>query len=100
MPVDGEMYRIVLEKDTLDIWVNGKKAEVAREFVEDGVETHVRFFKFKIFSMELCIKSTISLQFTLGNEPCHILAISSGHRRTGILHKLIMNDNEVPEYFE
>ena len=44
MPVDGEMYRIVLEKDTLDIWVNGKKAEVAREFVEDGVETHVRFF--------------------------------------------------------
>ena len=33
LPVDGVMYRIVLEKDTLDIWVNGKKAEVAAEFV-------------------------------------------------------------------
>ena len=43
----------MLEKDTLDIWVNGKKAEVAREFVEDGVETHVRFFSIKNFSMEL-----------------------------------------------
>ena len=91
------MYRIVLEKDTLDIWVNGKKAEVAREFVEDGVETHVRYFFSR--SNFYRIVNTF-LQFTLGNEPCHILAISSGHRRTGILHKLIMNDNEVPEYFE
>ncbi len=28
LPVDGTMYRVVLEKDTLDIWVNGRKAEV------------------------------------------------------------------------
>ena len=33
LPVEGVMYRIVLEKDTLDIWVNGQKAEVAAEFV-------------------------------------------------------------------
>jgi hypothetical protein len=25
LPVDGTMYRVVLEKDTLDIWVNGTK---------------------------------------------------------------------------
>ena len=33
LPVEGVMYRIVLEKDTLDVWVNGQKAEVAAEFV-------------------------------------------------------------------
>ena len=25
LPVNGTMYRVVLEKDTLDIWVNGTK---------------------------------------------------------------------------
>ena len=25
LPVDGTMFRVVLEKDTLDIWVNGTK---------------------------------------------------------------------------
>ena len=37
LPVDGEMCRVVLEKDTLDIWVNGKKVEVAAEFTDDGM---------------------------------------------------------------
>ena len=39
LPVDGEMCRVVLEKDTLDIWVNGKKVEVAAEFTDDGIHT-------------------------------------------------------------
>lgn len=72
------MYRIVLEKDTMDVWVNGIKAEVAAEFVDDGTETH----------------------FTIGKMPAHILNLSSGHRRTGIIHKLIVEDNEIPEYHE
>ena len=29
LPVDGTMYRIVLEKDTLDIWVNGQVRDQA-----------------------------------------------------------------------
>jgi len=37
LSVDGEMCRVVLEKDTLDIWVNGKKVEVAAEFTDDGM---------------------------------------------------------------
>ena len=78
LPVDGKMYRIVLEKDTMDVWVNGLKAEVAAEFVDEGTETH----------------------FTIGKMPAHILNLSSGHRRTGIIHKLIVEDNEVPEYHE
>ena len=36
LPINGAMFRIVLEKDTLDIWVNGKRAEVAAEFTDEG----------------------------------------------------------------
>ena len=31
---------MVLEKDTLDIWVNGCKVEMAGEFTDEGTETH------------------------------------------------------------
>ncbi|XP_023338740.1 fas apoptotic inhibitory molecule 1 [Eurytemora carolleeae] len=78
LPVDGNMYRIVLEKDTLDIWVNGTKVEMAGEFTDDGTETH----------------------FTIGNEPACVRAISSGHKRGGIIHSLWVHDVEVPEYTE
>ena len=30
LPVDGTMFRVVLEKDTLDIWVNGTKVTTKR----------------------------------------------------------------------
>jgi len=78
LPVDGEMCRVVLEKDTLDIWVNGKKVEVAAEFTDDGTETH----------------------FNIGKQAAYILNVSSGNRRIGIIHKLLIDDNEVPEYVE
>ncbi|CAB4062848.1 Fas apoptotic inhibitory molecule 1 [Lepeophtheirus salmonis] len=78
LPVDGAMYRIVLEKDTLDIWVNGKRVETAGEFVEDGTETH----------------------FALGNTPAFIKTASSGHKRTGMLHALIIDNHEIPEFVE
>lgn len=78
LPVDGQMYRIVLEKDTLDIWVNGKKVEMAGEFVDDGTETH----------------------FALGSQPAYIKAVSSGKRRGGIVHSLYVEEHEIPEYKE
>ena len=78
LPVDGNMYRVVLEKDTLDIWANGRKVEVAAEFTDDGTETH----------------------FTIGKQAAHILNVSSGNRRVGIIHKLFMDEHEVPEYVE
>ena len=28
-PLEGEMMRVVLEKDTLDVWVNGEKLDTA-----------------------------------------------------------------------
>lgn len=78
LPVNGNMFRIVLEKDTLDIWVNGKKAETAGEFTDDGTETH----------------------FAISNQPAYIKAVSSGKRRQGIIHKLFVEDSEVPEFIE
>ena len=68
LPVDGTMYRVVLEKDTLDIWVNGNKVEMAGEFTDEGTETH----------------------FAIGSQPAYVKAVSSGKRREGIVHSLII----------
>ncbi|KAK6619833.1 hypothetical protein RUM44_006232 [Polyplax serrata] len=75
---DDETYRVVLEKGNLDIWANGQKLDVASEFVEDGTETH----------------------FTLGEWPACIKAVTSGNRREGIIHHLLVNDQIVPERIE
>lgn len=45
------------------------------EFVEDGTETH----------------------FTLGDVPAYIKAVTSGRRREGIIHSLIVNNTVIPE---
>ncbi|XP_072329275.1 fas apoptotic inhibitory molecule a [Scyliorhinus torazame] len=76
--LDGIDSRVVLEKDTMDVWCNGRKVETAGEFVEDGTETH----------------------FTIGNHDCCIKAVSSGKRREGIIHTLIMDGQEIPESAE
>lgn len=73
--VRNETFRVVLEKDTLDVWANGKKLEAMGEFVEDGTETH----------------------FTLGDVPAYIKAVTSGKRREGIIHSLIVNNTVIPE---
>ncbi|KAL8183205.1 UNVERIFIED_CONTAM: hypothetical protein K2H54_023143 [Gekko kuhli] len=78
LTLDGANCRIVLEKDTLDVWCNGKKMETAGEFVDDGTETH----------------------FSIGNHDCCIKVVSSGKRREGIIHTLIVDDREVPEALE
>ena len=74
----GTMYRVVQEKDTLDIWVNGTKVEMAGEFTDEGTETH----------------------FAIGSQPAFVRAVSSGKRREGIIHTLYVHDTEVPEYLE
>uniref|UniRef100_A0A2K5S9S6 Fas apoptotic inhibitory molecule 1 n=1 Tax=Cebus imitator TaxID=2715852 RepID=A0A2K5S9S6_CEBIM len=72
----GENFRVVLEKDTMDVWCNGKKEmETAGEFVDDGTETH----------------------FSIGNHDCYIKAVSSGKRKEGIIHTLIVDNREIPE---
>ncbi|XP_024048271.1 fas apoptotic inhibitory molecule 1 isoform X1 [Terrapene carolina triunguis] len=78
LSLDGVDCRVVLEKDTMDVWCNGKKMETAGEFVEDGTETH----------------------FSVGDHDCCIKAVSSGKRREGIIHTLIVDDREIPEVLE
>lgn len=73
--LDGIETRMVLEKDTMEVWVNGVVVETAGEFVDDGTETH----------------------FTWGNHTCYVKAISSGKKRDGIIHSLIIDGNEIPE---
>ncbi|CAH6777850.1 fas apoptotic inhibitory molecule 1 [Phodopus roborovskii] len=73
--LDGKNFRIVLEKNTMDVWCNGKIIESAGEFVDDGTETH----------------------FSVGNHACYIKAVSSGKRREGIIHTLIVDNREIPE---
>lgn len=48
------------------------------EFVEDGTETH----------------------FSVGDHSCYIKAVSSGKRKEGIIHTLIVDDREIPEAVE
>ncbi|XP_057293704.1 fas apoptotic inhibitory molecule 1-like [Hydractinia symbiolongicarpus] len=73
--LDGVDTRVVLEKDTMDVWVNGHVLETAGEFVDDGTETH----------------------FEIGSHPCYIKAVSSGKQKQGIIHSLIVNGNLMPE---
>eukprot|EP00076_Gallus_gallus_P042933 XP_025008471.1 fas apoptotic inhibitory molecule 1 isoform X1 [Gallus gallus] len=78
LSLGGTDYRVVLEKDTMDVWCNGEKMETAGEFVEDGTETH----------------------FSVGDHSCYIKAVSSGKRKEGIIHTLIVDDREIPEAVE
>ncbi|XP_033625077.1 fas apoptotic inhibitory molecule 1-like [Asterias rubens] len=77
--VDGHEFRIVLEKDSMDVWCNGLIVETAGVFVDDGSETH----------------------FTLSSGvACYIKNVSSGKKKEGIIHSLVINDNEIPEAVE
>ncbi|XP_070814161.1 fas apoptotic inhibitory molecule b [Chaetodon trifascialis] len=69
LKVDGEDCRVVLEKDTMDVWCNGQKMDTTGEFVDDGTETH----------------------FMIGEHDCCIKATSSGRKKSGIVHSLLLD---------
>lgn len=75
--IAGNPTRIVLEKNTLDVWVNGKVVETMGEFVDDGTETH--------FEIN-------------GSHSAYIRATSSGNKKEGrgVVHTLFINDTEIP----
>ncbi|XP_041936310.1 fas apoptotic inhibitory molecule b [Alosa sapidissima] len=78
LKLDGMDYRIVLEKDTMDVWCNGERMETMGEFADDGTETH----------------------FAVANHSCCIKALSSGRKRTGIIHLLLVDGQRVPEFMQ
>ncbi|XP_033731535.1 fas apoptotic inhibitory molecule 1-like [Pecten maximus] len=74
--VDGEIKRICLEKDTLDVWMADKMVETRGEFTDTGVETH-------FYINERMVG--------------RIVATSSGRKSKGIIHTLYVNDDEITE---
>ena len=74
LTLDGENYRVVLEKDTLDIWVNGQRIEAEAEFTDDGTETN----------------------FLIADRHAVLKAFSTGYRRSGINHVLFVDGKEIP----
>jgi len=66
--------RIALEKDSLEVWVNGEKIETEAGFTDEGSE----------------------MTFELNEKQARIVAVTSGKRREGILHQLIINGEIIP----
>ncbi|XP_051996957.1 fas apoptotic inhibitory molecule 1-like [Xyrauchen texanus] len=78
LKLDGVDCRIVLEKDTMDVWCNGQKMETMGEFGDDGTETH----------------------FAVGNHECCIKATTTGRKRNGIVHSLLVDGIRIEEAIE
>ncbi|KAM9696130.1 fas apoptotic inhibitory molecule 1-like isoform 2-T2 [Dama dama] len=76
--LNSKDFRVVLEKDTMDVWCNGKKMKTVGEFVDDGSENH-----FKIMSHD-----------------CYIKTVRSSKQNQGIIHSLIVGNREIPQIFE
>ncbi|GLV46376.1 Fumarylacetoacetase [Carabus blaptoides fortunei] len=72
--VAGQRHRIVLERHTLDVWVNGERAEAESLFVDQGTE----------------------MRFPLGDEDAVIRAVSSDPKQ-GVLHQLYVAGQLVEE---
>ncbi|OQR72309.1 fas apoptotic inhibitory molecule 1-like, partial [Tropilaelaps mercedesae] len=72
---DALPTRVTLERDTMDVYVNGEKVESVAEFVSEGTETH----------------------FQVGHRTGVITGVSSGSRHEGIIHNLLIDDHLVPE---
>lgn len=64
------------EKDSLDVWVNGRRMDTRAEFVEDGTE----------------------IQFDLDErQTAGIRTVSSGNKKEGIIYSLFVNGQQIPE---
>ena len=65
-----------LEKDTLDIWVNGQKKETIHEFADEGTEI--------IFELDIALGGCIK-------------TMSSGNKKQGMIYVLTVNNNIIEE---
>jgi hypothetical protein len=74
MTFNGVDYRLVLEKDTLDLWLNGQRIDADAEFTDDGTET----------------------VFQIDDRRAVLKAISTGYHRSGINHALFVDEIEIP----
>jgi hypothetical protein len=116
--LEGGHFRVAMEKDTLDIWVNGDKVETAGEFTGEislyiyfrkyflltfNMECHFEFVFFPNTNWQLlniCKDSGTETHFELGDHAAFIQAVSSGNRREGIIHTLVVDEREIPETYD
>eukprot|EP00055_Hartaetosiga_balthica_P016815 m.108036 g.108036 ORF g.108036 m.108036 type:complete len:196 (-) comp9184_c6_seq1:301-888(-) len=68
----GELHLVVLDMDTMKIFIDGEMTNAEGDFVEDGTETH----------------------FSVGSHPAYILTTPSSDSNT-MEHILFVNDEEV-----
>ena len=71
LPVDGTMFRVVLEKDTLDIWVNGTKV-ISKVPSESEMEAAPRYMLLTLLSL-----LTLLTLFTLSSLFINIICCSN-----------------------
>lgn len=72
--LDQVDYRAVLEKDTLDFWINGQIIEAEPEFTDDGTERN----------------------FSINNHSVTLRSFSTQHHRFGINHVLLIDGQLFP----
>ncbi|XP_058794223.1 fas apoptotic inhibitory molecule 1 [Phymastichus coffea] len=68
-------YRIILDKNSQAVWVNGEQVEVESEFIDGGAE----------------------ILFTIAELPAVIRSCSSGQKDIGIIYSLFINDIKISE---
>ncbi|XP_076240374.1 fas apoptotic inhibitory molecule 1 isoform X1 [Calliopsis andreniformis] len=71
--VGNDEYRIVLDKQTQSVWINGKEIETENDFTDDGAE----------------------ILFTVAELPAAIRSYSSGQKEIGITYSLYIDDSEI-----
>ncbi|XP_033334712.1 fas apoptotic inhibitory molecule 1 [Megalopta genalis] len=71
--IGNEEYRIVLDKQTQNVWVNGEQIETENDFTDDGAE----------------------ILFAIGEIPASIRTQSSGKKEIGLTYTLYVNDVEI-----
>ncbi|XP_053982436.1 fas apoptotic inhibitory molecule 1 [Hylaeus anthracinus] len=71
--VGNEEYRIVLDKQTQNVWVNGEQIETQSDFTDEGAE----------------------ILFSVAELPATIRSYSSGQKDIGIVHSLYINEVEI-----
>ncbi|KOX69219.1 Fas apoptotic inhibitory molecule 1, partial [Melipona quadrifasciata] len=71
--VGNEEYRVVLDKQTQNVWINGEQIETENEFTDDGAE----------------------ILFSVGDLSAAIRTYSSGQRNIGIVYSLYIDEVEI-----
>ena len=75
--------RTELEKESLDVWVDGVKVETESVFDDEGTE----------IQFPICSRKEEEAILA------HIRIVSSGNKREGIVYCLLLDGQEVPEAF-